>query len=52
VVDGAGRLKGLITIRDIERAEAHPTAATDELGRLRIPTTTRHHRRPGRPNPA
>jgi IMP dehydrogenase len=36
VVDSAGRLKGLITIRDIEQAEAHPTAATDELGRLRV----------------
>jgi len=36
VVDGAGRLKGLITIRDIEQAEAHPTAVTDELGRLRV----------------
>jgi IMP dehydrogenase len=36
VIDGSGRLKGLITIRDIEQAEAHPTAATDELGRLRV----------------
>ena len=36
VVDSGGRLKGLITIRDIEQAEAHPTAATDELGRLRV----------------
>jgi IMP dehydrogenase len=36
VIDGAGRLKGLITIRDIEQAEAHPTAATDERGRLRV----------------
>jgi IMP dehydrogenase len=36
VIDSAGRLKGLITIRDIEQAEAHPTAATDELGRLRV----------------
>jgi IMP dehydrogenase len=36
VVDGSGRLKGLITIRDIEQAEAHPTAAVDELGRLRV----------------
>jgi IMP dehydrogenase len=36
VIDGAGRLKGLITIRDIEQAEAHPTAATDDLGRLRV----------------
>src|SRR5262249_23420894 len=36
VVDREGRLKGLITIRDIEQAEAPPTAATDELGRLRV----------------
>ncbi|HEX4421094.1 MAG TPA: IMP dehydrogenase [Kofleriaceae bacterium] len=36
VIDASGRLKGLITIRDIEQAEAHPTAATDELGRLRV----------------
>ena len=36
VVDGAGRLKGLITIRDIEQAEMNPTAATDEMGRLRV----------------
>src|SRR5262249_6820400 len=36
VIDREGRLKGLITIRDIEQAEAHPTAATDDLGRLRV----------------
>ena len=36
VVDGAGKLKGLITIRDIEQAQEHPAAATDELGRLRV----------------
>lgn len=36
VVDDAGRLKGLITIKDIEQAEAHPAAAKDELGRLRV----------------
>jgi IMP dehydrogenase len=36
VVDGAGKLKGLITIRDIEQAEMHPTAATDDRGRLRV----------------
>ena len=36
VVDGAGKLKGLITIRDIEQAEEHPTAAVDDLGRLRV----------------
>jgi IMP dehydrogenase len=36
VVDGDGRLRGLITIKDIEQAEAHPTAAVDERGRLRV----------------
>jgi IMP dehydrogenase len=36
VIDGQGRLKGLITVRDIEQAEMHPTAATDEMGRLRV----------------
>jgi IMP dehydrogenase len=36
VVDDGGRLKGLITIRDIEQAEAHPTAAVDDYGRLRV----------------
>jgi IMP dehydrogenase len=36
VVDGTGKLKGLITIRDIEQAEMHPTAAVDDLGRLRV----------------
>jgi IMP dehydrogenase len=36
VVDGAGRLKGLITIKDIEKAQAHPHAAKDDLGRLRV----------------
>ena len=36
VVDDQGRLKGLITIKDIEQAEAHPAAAKDPLGRLRV----------------
>ncbi|HVK72515.1 MAG TPA: IMP dehydrogenase [Kofleriaceae bacterium] len=36
VVDEQGRLKGLITIKDIEQAEAHPFAAKDDLGRLRV----------------
>ncbi|MCB9522271.1 MAG: IMP dehydrogenase [Myxococcales bacterium] len=36
VVDGAGLLKGLITIRDIRQAEAHPSAATDPQGRLLV----------------
>ena len=29
-------LKGLITIKDIEKAQKHPNAAKDELGRLRV----------------
>jgi IMP dehydrogenase len=36
VVDGDGRLKGLITIKDIEQAEMHPLAAVDARGRLRV----------------
>src|SRR3569623_986825 len=36
VTDARGVLKGLITIRDIEQAEAHPSAAVDEIGRLRV----------------
>jgi IMP dehydrogenase len=36
VVGANGQLKGLITIKDIEQAEAHPTAATDARGRLRV----------------
>ena len=36
VVDDQGKLKGLITIRDIEKAERHPLAVKDDLGRLRV----------------
>jgi len=36
VVDGERRLKGLITIRDIQAAEQNPSAAKDDLGRLRV----------------
>ena len=36
VVDGAGKLKGLITIKDIEKAQQHPNAVKDEHGRLRV----------------
>src|SRR4029078_5156291 len=31
-----GLLKGLVTIKDIEKAQQHPYAAKDELGRLRV----------------
>jgi IMP dehydrogenase len=36
VIDAAGRLRGLITIKDIEKAQQHPLAAKDEHGRLRV----------------
>ena len=35
VVDEQGKLCGLITIKDIEKAERFPNAAKDDLGRLR-----------------
>ena len=36
VVDGEGRLTGLLTIKDIEQAVLNPHAAKDDLGRLRV----------------
>ena len=35
VVDGNGDLKGLITVKDIQKARRYPQAAKDPLGRLR-----------------
>jgi IMP dehydrogenase len=36
VVDGKGRLQGLITVKDIEKRIRHPLACKDALGRLRV----------------
>jgi IMP dehydrogenase len=36
VIDNNGLLKGLITIKDIEKAQQHPFAVKDDLGRLRV----------------
>src|SRR5437879_13033983 len=36
VVDDDKRLKGLITVKDIQKAIRYPTAAKDNLGRLRV----------------
>jgi IMP dehydrogenase len=36
VTDGQGRLRGLITIKDIDKAQQHPHASKDEFGRLRV----------------
>jgi IMP dehydrogenase len=36
VVDAAGRLKGMITIKDIEKIKKYPNACKDSMGRLRV----------------
>jgi len=36
VVDGDYRLKGLITVKDIQKLVKYPTACKDSLGRLRV----------------
>jgi IMP dehydrogenase len=36
VTDGAGNLRVLITIKDIEKAQRFPLASKDEMGRLRV----------------
>lgn len=36
LVDGKGRLTGMITMRDIERAHEFPQSCKDERGRLRV----------------
>ncbi len=36
IVDEAGNLKGLITVKDIKKAHDYPNACKDDLGRLRV----------------
>ncbi len=36
VVDQQGRLKGMITIKDIEKVRKYPNACKDSIGRLRV----------------
>ena len=36
IVDVEGKLKGLITVKDISKREAYPLATKDERGRLRV----------------
>ena len=40
VVDDAYRCIGLITVKDMDKAELHPLANKDELGRLRVAAAT------------
>jgi IMP dehydrogenase len=36
LVDAAGKLKGLITVKDFDKSEKYPLATKDENGRLRV----------------
>lgn len=40
VVDEAYRCVGLITVKDIEKAQTHPNASKDKYGRLRVAAAT------------
>ncbi|GGD30689.1 IMP dehydrogenase [Sinisalibacter lacisalsi] len=40
VTDGAGKLTGLLTLKDTEQAVLNPTACKDDLGRLRVAAAT------------
>jgi IMP dehydrogenase len=40
VVDREGKLTGLLTLKDTEKAVLHPMACKDELGRLRVAAAT------------
>ncbi|WP_394196728.1 IMP dehydrogenase [Litoreibacter albidus] len=40
VVDAAGKLTGLLTLKDIEQAVLNPQACKDDLGRLRVAAAT------------
>ena len=39
-MDAAGRLTGLITVKDIEKAVTYPDATKDAAGRLRVAAAT------------
>ncbi|MBC7156198.1 MAG: IMP dehydrogenase, partial [Rhodobacteraceae bacterium] len=40
IVDAAGRLTGLMTLKDLEKAVLNPTACKDDMGRLRVAAAT------------
>ncbi|AFX99547.1 inosine-5'-monophosphate dehydrogenase [Candidatus Endolissoclinum faulkneri L2] len=40
VIDGENRCIGLITVKDMEKAQSHPNAAKDEKARLRVAAAT------------
>ena len=51
VVDRAGNLKGLITVKDIQKQIKYPNACKDSLGRLRVAAAVGRERRRPRPRP-
>ena len=51
IVDEEFRLKGLITIKDIEKAEVYPNSARDEKGRLLVGAAIGATSTPGRLRP-
>jgi IMP dehydrogenase len=40
IVDEAGRCIGMITVKDMDKSEAHPSAVKDSMGRLRVAAAT------------
>lgn len=36
IIDGSGRLRGLITVKDFTKSEQYPNATKDDAGRLRV----------------
>ncbi len=40
ITDGAGKLTGLLTLKDLEQAVLNPQACKDDLGRLRVAAAT------------
>ncbi|MEP0942738.1 MAG: IMP dehydrogenase [Rhizobiaceae bacterium] len=40
VVDGKGRCTGIITVKDMEKSQLHPSATKDESGSLRVAAAT------------
>jgi IMP dehydrogenase len=43
LVDAAGRLRGLITVKDFAKAEKYPQATKDDAGRLRVGAAVGFH---------
>jgi IMP dehydrogenase len=40
ITDDGGRCVGMVTVKDMDKAEAHPTSVKDPMGRLRVAAAT------------